>query len=55
MKKEYDFTGGVRGKYARRYAQGTNAELLELRKAKRAEGHKKSIPLATVKRALGLA
>ena len=30
-------------------------DLLELRKAKRAEGNKKSIPLATVKRELGLA
>ena len=30
-------------------------DLLELRKAKRAEGKKKSIPLATVKRELGLA
>ena len=30
-------------------------DLLELRKAKRAEGGKKSIPLATVKRELGLA
>ena len=29
--------------------------LLELRKAKRAEGNKKSIPLAAVKRELGLA
>ena len=30
-------------------------DLLELRKAKRAEGGKKSIPLAAVKRTLGLA
>lgn len=30
-------------------------DLLELRKAKRTEGRKKSIPLATVKRELGLA
>jgi hypothetical protein len=30
-------------------------DLLELRKAKRTEGKKKSIPLATVKRELGLA
>ncbi len=29
-------------------------DLLELRKAKRAEGKKRSIPLATVKRELGL-
>ena len=55
MKKEYGFTGGVRGKYARRSAQGANVELLELRKAKRAEGNKESIPLATVKRKLRLA
>ena len=26
---EYDFRGGVRGKYAKRYAQGTNVVLLE--------------------------
>lgn len=26
---EYDFSGGVRGKYADRYAQGTNVILLE--------------------------
>ena len=24
MKKEYDFSGGVRGKYSKRYSQGTN-------------------------------
>ena len=29
MPAEYDFTGGVRGKYARRYAQGTNVVVLE--------------------------
>ena len=29
MRKEYDFTQGVRGKYARRYAQGTNIVLLD--------------------------
>ena len=29
MRAEYDFTGGVRGKYARRYAQGTNVVVLE--------------------------
>ncbi len=29
MRQEYDFTGGVRGKYARRYAEGTNVVLLE--------------------------
>ena len=29
MRKEYDFTGGVRGKYARKYAQGTNLIALD--------------------------
>lgn len=29
MQENYDFTGGVRGKHARRYAQGTNVVLLE--------------------------
>ena len=29
MRKEYDFSGGVVGKYARRYAQGTNLVLLD--------------------------
>lgn len=29
MLAEYDFSRGVRGKYARRYAQGTNVVLLE--------------------------
>ncbi len=29
MRENYDFAGGVRGKYARRYAQGTNVVLLE--------------------------
>jgi len=29
MKPEYDFTGGVRGKYYERYKQGTNVVLLE--------------------------
>ena len=29
MLKEYDFHGGVRGKYAKRYAQGTNVIVLE--------------------------
>jgi len=27
-RKEYDFSGGVRGKYARRYAQGSNVVVL---------------------------
>lgn len=29
MRAEYDFRGGVRGKYATRYAKGTNLVLLE--------------------------
>jgi hypothetical protein len=29
MLAEYDFSGGVRGKYAARYAEGTNVVLLE--------------------------
>jgi hypothetical protein len=27
--REYDFSGGVRGKYAKRYTQGTNVVYLE--------------------------
>jgi hypothetical protein len=29
MRTEYDFTGGERGKYARRYAKGTNVIVLD--------------------------
>lgn len=29
MLEEYDFSRGVRGKYARRYAEGTNVVLLD--------------------------
>ena len=29
MRKEYDFSDGVRGKYAGRYAQGSNVVVLE--------------------------
>ncbi len=29
MRPEYDFSRGVRGKYARRYAQGANVVVLE--------------------------
>lgn len=29
LSAEYDFSRGVRGKYARRYAQGTNVVVLE--------------------------
>lgn len=29
MRTEYDFSSGVRGKYARKYAQGTNIVALD--------------------------
>ena len=29
MRDEYDFSGGVRGKYARRYARGSNVVVLD--------------------------
>jgi len=29
MREEYDFSRGVRGKYARRFAQGSNVVVLE--------------------------
>lgn len=29
MRKEYDFSSGVRGKYAKKYAQGSNVVLLD--------------------------
>jgi hypothetical protein len=29
MRKHYDFSDGVRGKYARRYAEGTNVVVLD--------------------------
>jgi hypothetical protein len=29
LREEYDFSRGVRGKYARRYAEGANVVLLE--------------------------
>lgn len=29
LRPEYDFSGGVRGKYAARYRQGTNVVVLE--------------------------
>ena len=29
MQEEYDFSRGVRGKYARRYAEGTNVVVLD--------------------------
>jgi len=34
MRAEYDFTGGVRGKYVEKYRHGTNVVLLEPRLAK---------------------
>jgi len=34
MKKEYDFTEGVRGKYVKRFEKGTNLVLLEPEVAK---------------------
>jgi len=35
MRSEYDFRGGVRGKYRQRYAEGTNVVVLEPDVAKR--------------------
>ncbi|MBZ0136359.1 MAG: hypothetical protein K8I27_08300 [Planctomycetes bacterium] len=35
MRPEYDFSKGVRGKYAKRYAKGTNVVLLDRDVAKR--------------------
>lgn len=29
MREEYDFRGGVRGKYAKRYAEGSNVIVLD--------------------------
>ena len=34
MRAEYDFSNGIRGKYAARYAQGTNVVVLEADVAK---------------------
>jgi hypothetical protein len=34
MRAQYDFSQGVRGKYARRYAQGANVVMLEADVAK---------------------
>jgi hypothetical protein len=34
MRAEYDFSRGIRGKYARRYAHGTNVVVLEADVAK---------------------
>ena len=34
MRADYDFSGGMRGRYARRYAQGTNVVVLEADVAK---------------------
>jgi hypothetical protein len=30
MQAEYDFSGGVRGKYAKRYARGTNIDFIRV-------------------------
>lgn len=35
LREEYDFSGGVRGKYAARYAEGTNLVLVDPELAKR--------------------
>ena len=35
MRREYDFTGAVRGKYHKRYLEGTNVVVLEPDVAKR--------------------
>ena len=35
MRAEYDFSGGVRGKYAQRFARGSNVVVLEPDVAKR--------------------
>lgn len=59
MKQEYDFSNGVRGKYAKRYQSGSNVVVLEpeiakvfpdseavneaLRVIMRAAGHNKSL------------
>lgn len=29
IREEYDFSGGIRGKYAKRYAEGTNVIVLD--------------------------
>ncbi len=29
MLEEYDFSGGIRGKYAQRYAEGTNVVVID--------------------------
>ena len=34
MRSEYDFSSGVRGKYARKYARGTNIVVLDADMAK---------------------
>ncbi len=49
MRPEYDFRGGVRGKYARRYEEGTNIVLLD---ADIAEAFKTSEAVNTVLREL---
>jgi hypothetical protein len=34
MRSEYDFSGGVRGKYAKRFSQGTNLVVIDPELAK---------------------
>lgn len=38
MKKEYDFSKGIRGKYARRFAEGNNVVVLDPDLAERFRG-----------------
>jgi len=40
MREEYDFSQGVRGKYARRFAEGSNVVVLEPDVAARFPGSK---------------
>jgi hypothetical protein len=37
--EEYDFSGGIRGKYAKRYAQGTSVVVIDPGAAKFFPGH----------------
>ncbi len=58
MLEEYDFSGSVRGKYAKRIALQEELQdfydLTELREAKQAEGDAPAVRLAEAKRELGL-
>ena len=42
MRAEYDFSKGIRGKYARRFAAGTNVIVLDPDVAKSTKARKKS-------------